>query len=166
MEKLNNEILPKVAKDPQAKIGCKGKDKFWYGYKKTVSVDMQSGLINKVAITPANVPDSKVLKNVCPSRGVVFMDKGYATKEVLKLLRDKGCEDGVIRKNNMKDKDRDLDRWRSSIRSPYERVFSKTARRVRYHSICKNQFVGFMEALSLNLKRLLVLDSPPLCLDV
>lgn len=166
MEKLNNEILPKVAKDPQAKIGCKGKDKFWYGYKKTVRVDMQSGLINKVAITPANVPDSKVLKNVCPSRGVVFMDKGYATKEVLKLLRDKGCEDGVIRKNNMKDKDRDLDRWRSSIRSPYERVFSKTARRVRYHSICKNQFVGFMEALSLNLKRLLVLDSPPLCLDV
>jgi hypothetical protein len=32
-EKLNNETLPKVAKDKDAKIGCKGGDKFWYGYK-------------------------------------------------------------------------------------------------------------------------------------
>ena len=27
----------------------------WYGYKRHVSFDMQSGLINKVAVTPANV---------------------------------------------------------------------------------------------------------------
>ena len=46
--------LLKVATDKQARIGCKGKDKYWYGYKRHVSVDMQSGLINKVAITPAN----------------------------------------------------------------------------------------------------------------
>lgn len=39
-EKLNNEVLPKVAFDKQARIGCKGKNKFWYGYKKHVSVDM------------------------------------------------------------------------------------------------------------------------------
>jgi IS5 family transposase len=30
--KLNNDNLPKVAYDKQARIGCKGKDKFWYGY--------------------------------------------------------------------------------------------------------------------------------------
>jgi hypothetical protein len=35
-EKLNNEVLPKVAHDKQARIGCKGKNKFWYGYKKHV----------------------------------------------------------------------------------------------------------------------------------
>jgi hypothetical protein len=52
---LNNRPLPNVAHDKQAKIGCKGGNKFWYGYKKHVSVDMQSGLINKVAITPANL---------------------------------------------------------------------------------------------------------------
>ena len=39
-EKLNNEVLPKVAHDKQARIGCKGKNKYWYGYKKHVSVDM------------------------------------------------------------------------------------------------------------------------------
>lgn len=32
-EKLNNEILPKVAHDKQAKIGCKGGNKFWYGIR-------------------------------------------------------------------------------------------------------------------------------------
>ena len=47
-DKLNNEILPKIANDKQARIGCKGKNKYWYGFKKHVSVDMQSGLINKV----------------------------------------------------------------------------------------------------------------------
>ncbi|WP_323733119.1 transposase [Candidatus Bandiella euplotis] len=35
-EKLNNEVLPKVAHDKQAKIGCKGGSKFWYGYKKNM----------------------------------------------------------------------------------------------------------------------------------
>ena len=30
-EKLNNEVLPKLASDKQARIGCKGKDKYWHG---------------------------------------------------------------------------------------------------------------------------------------
>ena len=67
MEKLNNETLPKVAVDKQARMGCKGKNKYWYGYKGHVSVDMQSGLINKVAITPANLTDAQGMKHVCPS---------------------------------------------------------------------------------------------------
>ena len=45
-DKLNNDVLPKVAKDKQAKFGCKGGNKFWYGFKKHCSVDMQSGMIN------------------------------------------------------------------------------------------------------------------------
>ena len=76
-EKLNNEVLPKVAHDKEARVGCKGKDKFWYGYKKHVSVDMQTGLINKVAVTPAHVSDSRGLKHVCPSQGVIYADKAY-----------------------------------------------------------------------------------------
>lgn len=28
-DKLNNEVLPKVAVDKQARIGCKGKNKYW-----------------------------------------------------------------------------------------------------------------------------------------
>ena len=67
---------PKVAKDKDAKIGCKGGDKFWYGYKKHVSVDMQSGLMNKVAVvTPASITDAQGFKYVCPNGGAVYADK-------------------------------------------------------------------------------------------
>jgi len=33
-DKLNNEILPKFTQDKQADFGCKGSNKFWYGFKK------------------------------------------------------------------------------------------------------------------------------------
>lgn len=78
-DKLNNEVLPKVAHDKQARIGCKGNKKYWYGYKKHASVDMQSGLINKIAITPANLTDAKGMIHVSPSQGAIYADKGYLT---------------------------------------------------------------------------------------
>ena len=161
-EKLNNETLPKVAVDKEARIGVKGKNKFWYGYEKHVSVDMQSGLINKVAITPANVTDAKGLKHVCPNKGVVFADKAYCTKDAQKIIKSKSCEDGSIKKNNMDGKNKDLDKWRTRMRMPYEGVFSKTNHRVRYRGIMKNQFFAFLEALVHNIKRLVVLEAPPI----
>ena len=164
-EKLNNETLPKVARDKQAKIGCKGKDKYWYGYKKHVSVDMQSGLINKVAVTPANVTDAKGLKNVCPSQGAVYADKGYCTKHAKQATAKRGCHLAAIKKNNMLEKNKDQDRWYTKIRAPYERVFSQQRRRTRYCGVAKNQFAEFMSAICFNLRRLAILDPPGLVLS-
>jgi IS5 family transposase len=163
-DKLNNEVLPKVAIDKQARIGCKGKDKYWYGYKKHASVDMQSGLINKVAITPANVTDAKGLRHVCPGQGAAYADKGYCTNDAKQSASKKGCYLAAIKKNNMSGKNKDKDRWYSKIRAPYERVFSKQNKRTRYHGVAKNQFAAFMEAICFNLKRLSVLDPPNLVL--
>ncbi len=163
-EKLNNEILPQVAHDKQARIGCKGKDKYWYGYKRHVSVDMQSGLINKVAITPANTTDAKGFEHVCPSQGAIYADKAYCTKPAIRTAAKKDCHLAAIKKNNMKDKNKDQDRWYSKIRSPYERVFSKLPKQSRYRGIAKNQFAAFMETICFNLKRLVVLNSPNLYL--
>ncbi len=56
----------------------------------------------------------------------------------------------------------DQDRWYSKMRAPYERVFSKDPKRVRYKGIAKNQFTAFMQAICFNLKRLLVLSPPHL----
>ena len=164
-DKLNNEVLPKVAHDKQARIGCKGKDKYWYGYKKHASVDMQSGLINKVAVTPANVPDADGLKNVCPSQGAIYADKGYCGKKAKSAAAKRQCHLAAIRKNNMLDKNKDQDRWYTKIRAPYERVFSQQNKRVRYVGVAKNQFATFMEAICFNLKRLAALDPPNLCLS-
>lgn len=158
-EKLNNEVLPKVAHDKQARIGCKGKNKYWYGYKKHVSVDMQSGLINKVAITPANVTDAQGFKHVCPNQGAAYADKGYCTQPARTVASRKGCHLAAIKKNNMKGKNVDKDRWYTQLRAPYERVFSQSPKRVRYKGIAKNQFAEFMNAICFNLKRLLVLNS-------
>lgn len=164
-EKLNNELLPKVAADKQARIGCKGKDKFWYGYKRHVSVDMQSGLINKVATTPANVPDGQAFKHVCPDGGASYMDKAYCTKAVRQAAAKKNCHVAAIKKNNMKNKNKDLDRWYSGIRSPYEGTFSQQNKRVRYRGVAKNQFAAFMESICFNLKKLVALGAQDLCLS-
>ena len=48
----------------------------------------------------------------------------------------------------------------SSLRSPYERVFSKREKRVRYRGISKNQFAVFMQSICFNLKRVTVLSPP------
>jgi IS5 family transposase len=126
---------------------------------------MQTGLINKVAITPANVTDSSGFKHACPSQGACYLDKGYCINPAPRIAKERGIDLAVIKKNNMKNKNRDQDRWYSGIRSPYERVFSKRERRVRYRGVAKNQFSAFMQAICFNLKRLVVLSPPNFCLS-
>jgi IS5 family transposase len=159
IEHLNNDVLPKVATDPQARIGCKGKKKYWYGDKEHVSVDMQSGLINKVATTPANLPDAQGLRHVCPTQGAIYGDKGYCTAPARQAAAQRGCHLAAIQRNNMKTKNRDRDRWYTHLRAPYERVFSQRPKRVRYRGIAKNQFAAFLQAMTFNLRRLLILDA-------
>ena len=122
---INNSKKIKIA-DNQARFGCKGKNKHWYGYKRHVSVDMQSGLINKVAVTPANVSDAKAIKHILPKQGAIFGDKGYCTKDSTTQMKIKNLHNCTIKTNNMKDKNFDKDKWISKARSPYERVFSET----------------------------------------
>lgn len=156
-DKLNNKNLPKVAHDTQARIGCKGKDKFWYGYKKHVSVDMKHGLIHKVAITPANVPDGDGLAHVCPKSGAIYADKGYCGQKATRMASRRGATLRAIKRNNMKGKNKDLDRFISGIRAPFEGVFSKDNKRSRYRGVVKNQFAALMQALAFNMKRLIVI---------
>lgn len=158
-DKLNNEVLPNVSRDKQAKIGCKGGSKFWYGYKKHVSVDMQSGLINKVAVTPANITDSKGFAHVLPNGGAVYADKGYCVNPAKMAANRKNVHLCAIKKNNMLGKNFDLDRYYTFIRSPFERVFSRDNKRLRYIGVSKNQFAEFMNAICFNLRRLTVLTT-------
>ncbi len=121
---------------------------------------MQTGLINKVAITPANITDASGFKHVCPSQGASYLDKGYCINPAPRIAKTKGVHLAAIEKNNMKTKNRDRDRWYSGLRSPYERVFSQREKRVRYRGIAKNQFSAFMSAICFNLKRMAVLNLP------
>ena len=155
-EKLNNEVLPKVSADPEAKIGAKSRKKFWYGFKKHVGVDMQSGMINRVAVTAANVTDADGARHVMPRSGAVCGDKGYVG--AIGEMRRRGVHAMVIKRNNMKDKNADLDRWLSKLRAPYEGTFSKQNKRVRYKGVVKNQGAEFLYAVAFNFRLLLALN--------
>jgi IS5 family transposase len=153
-ETLNNQNVGKHGSDPDASFGAKSKKKFWFGYKRHVSVDMRHGFINKVSMTTAKVSDNDpdVVRSICPDRGMVFADKLYDTSDVRNVLRAKGCASAIIQKNNRKNKNFDLDRWRSSIRMPYENTFSRLSKFARYRGRLKMLFQGFAEAFAFNLK--------------
>lgn len=152
-EKLNNQNIKRYSNDSEARWGAKSKKNIWFGYKRHEAVDMRYGLVKKVAVTPANTPDFKMAKSLCPKVGAVFMDKIYDTKKTNLALKAKGVHLATIRKNNNPLKNIDLDRWHSKIRMPFESSFSKLQKRARYKSLVKVLFQCFMEAIVHNLKK-------------
>jgi len=152
-EKLNNLVVSKYAADKEAKWGAKSKNNIWFGYKRHCSVDMRFGLIDKLAVTPANVLDPQALASICPRDQMVFMDKLYDTKKANLILKMNSCASGTIRKNNNKNKNRELDSWRSKIRMPFEGTFSKMRKRAKFRGQAKVTVQCFMEALCHNLKK-------------
>lgn len=160
--KMNNTNVGTYSSDPEARFGCKGKDRFWFGYKRHVSVDMSYGLITKTVVTPANVSDHQVLAELCPSGGMVFGDKGYCVSEAQQVLAERGCHSGVILKRNMRGKDIEKDRWLSAVRMPFEGVFAGLSKKARYRGVVKNLFQALLEALAFNLKRLIKIVEAPI----
>lgn len=159
---LNNKNVQNYSSDKDARFGCKGKDKFWFGYKKHASVDMGSGMIKNIAVTPANTTDQEGLKHICPDCSMVFADKQYCCKKAQNIIKANNCHSAAILKNNMGQKNKDKDRWISRLRAPFEGIFSKLKNRARYKGIVKVQLQVFLEAIVFNIKRLLVLGAPPL----
>ena len=124
---------------------------------------MGSGLIESAVLTPANVSDQAGFKAICPRNGqMVFSDKSYCLKPAQIVMKGRGAISAAILKHNMIGKNKDLDRWRSSVRAPFEGVFSKCEKRARYRSQAKVQFQFFMDAIVHNVKRLVSINAPPL----
>lgn len=152
---MNNRNLSEYISDPDARFGVKGKSNIWLGYKRHVGVDAALGLIAKVAVTPANVHDGAALKHVAPAHGAVLADKIYSDGPGLKELNRRGLHSMAIKKNSSKTKNKALDSFLSSIRMPFEGVFSKTSHRARFRGTTKVYFQVLMESLVFNLKRLI-----------
>jgi IS5 family transposase len=157
---MNNKNIEQYSSDPDARYGAKGKKDYWVGYKRHVSVDMKHGLIHKTEITPANHSDAQSFPAVCPDAGMVFADKAYATEEIFREISARGCASGIILKNNSKTKNRELDRWRASVRMPFENVFSKLPQKTRFRGLQKNHFLVLFQALAYNLKKIASLKPP------
>jgi len=163
-EKLNNLVVNKYTADKEAKWGAKSKHNIWFGYKRHCSVDMRHGLIRNVAATPANVLDYQALDQVCPNQGMVFMDKLYDCELARQVVQEHNCYNGVIRKNNNKHKNKDLDSWRSKTRMPFEGTFSKLSKRARYKGLDKTNIQCYLQSICYNLKKavkILPLEAAP-----
>jgi transposase, IS5 family len=152
-EKFNNAVVNKYTADKEAKWGAKSKNSIWFGYKRHNAVDMRHGLISNVSVTPANTPDYKAVKDISPKQGMVFMDKGYDYKEADEWIKTNNCVPATLRKNNNKEKNFDLDRWRSKVRMPFESTFSKQRKRAKYRGQKKVLFQCIAEAMVYNLKK-------------
>lgn len=161
-ERLNNKNVQQYAADTDARWGAKSKTNIWFGHKRHTAVDMRHGLVKKVAVTAANVPDFQVVERVAPRKGAVFMDKMYDTKDTDRRLMARGIHPATIRKNNNPSKNRDLDYWHSAIRMPFEGTFSKMHKRARYRGHAKVTMQCFFEAMVYNLKKSVrILFAPP-----
>jgi len=159
-EKLNNKNVAQYAADTDARWGAKSQTNIWFGHKRHAAVDMRHGLVKKVAVTAANVPDFKAVEQVLPRQGAVFMDKLYDTKKTEATVRARGCHPATIRKNTNTEKNRALDRWRSAVRMPVEGVFSKMSKFARYRGHAKVVMQAFFQAIVHNLKKALRFLAP------
>ncbi len=72
-EALNNHTIKKYSPNSQARLGCKGKSKFCFGYKGLVGVDMRSGLIETVVAIPENLSDQAGFKHISPRDGQIIV---------------------------------------------------------------------------------------------
>lgn len=71
IKKLNNEVVDKFAADKQARFGCKGKNKHWFGYKRHVAACMKHGLtitmqlicISTLGYRPPRIFEQHILSN-------------------------------------------------------------------------------------------------------
>lgn len=155
-DKLNNLVVKKYAADKDARWGAKSKRNIWFGYKRHTAVDMRYGLISKTTTTPANVPDFRVIKQILPNQGQILMDKLYDNRKTDLIVKASGCSPGTIRKSNNPHKNQDLDKYRTQLRMPFERTFSKLTKRARYRGLFKVHFQNFIQSMVHNLKTAMV----------
>jgi len=158
-EKLNNTNVKNYASDKDARWGAKSKTNIWFGYKRNHVVDMRNGIIETVLTTPANILDFQVLDKICPQNCMVFADKLYDVKSSYPILEKNNCHSGIIKKNNNKLKNKNLDKWISSMRMPHEGNFSKLRKTTRYKGLVKVHFQCLFEAVAQNLKKAITILS-------
>lgn len=134
-------------RDPEMHQTRKG-NQWFFGMKAHIGVDSQSKLIHSVAVTAANVHDSRVLPDLLHGEETrVWGDSAYAGQgEVIRqhapnakdFTHKKGC-----RGRPMTDEDRAKNRTKSKVRAKVEHPFLVIKRvfgfsKVRYRGLDKN----------------------------
>lgn len=169
-EKPDVTLIREESKDPDARWLKKGK-RCIYGYKTTLSVDPETGLIQSIFTTPANQHDthnlSTILEELDLSEGSpVLADKGFASKANRDLIRSYGWKSFIMFKKYKNDILRELkirfNKRVSKVRYIVEQTFGCLHRhlglsRTPYVGLEKTNYFATMKCLVFNLKRATVL---------
>ena len=139
---------PPVAAEPGASFTRKG-GKSYFGYRLHVSADQRSGLVRRLALTPAHVNESCVADAlVLGDETAVYADKGYESKTRRAALKARKIKDRIMHRSHKNQTA--LPFWQerrnaliAKRRAPVERVFACLKRlygrsRMRYRDFRQN----------------------------
>lgn len=140
----------RLIREPGASFTRKG-GRSYFGYRLHLGVDQGSGLIRRLALTPAHVNESLVADAlICGDEGAVYADKAYENKERRKRLKGRGCKDRIMHRSH---KNQDgLPPWQerrnaliAKRRAPVEAVFGTLK---RLHGRARMRFASFAANLA------------------
>ena len=157
----------KDTSDPEAGWSAKDPKKPVHGYKAHIAVDEGSTLIRQVEATAANVHDSQVAEELVQwDEQAVYADKAYDSDTLRRELKQRGIEDGIMRrkkpKQQLSEEDRAHNKRCSKVRAEVERPFAWWKelfgiKRCRYVGLAANRVHFNLLAIAYNLKRMLSL---------
>jgi IS5 family transposase len=160
---------PALSQEPAASFTRKG-GRSYFGYRFHVGADQGSGLIRRLAFTPAHVNESLVADAlICGDEAAVYADKAYENKQRRSRLRQLGIKDRIMHRSH-KNQDR-LPHWqarRNALitpkRAPVEGIFGNVKRlygraRVRYRNFRHNVADFYRLATVFNLRRAISLTA-------
>jgi transposase, IS5 family len=153
--------------DPEADWTSRGKDGY-FGYKAHLSVDQDSGLIRRLALTGANFPDSYMFEEmVSGDEAAVFADAAYPKAARKAALRGQGVFCGIIsrawRSHPLSRRQKKRNKCFSRVRRAVERVIGTLKcryglERCRYLGLKRNHNHLWLKGMCYNLRKMLVLQ--------
>lgn len=136
-----------------------------HGYKAHIAADGQGGIVRRVAVTPAHMPDSRGLASVLPPRpGEVFADAAYDQRALHQHVRRKRGLPRIARRINKRsrpavnDAKKLWNRAVAGVRCRVEKIFGTTKRsygmaRARYRGLAKVTLQIHLTFIVYNLRR-------------
>jgi transposase, IS5 family len=135
------------------------------GYKAHIAADREDGIVRRVVVTPANVPEARALDAVLPPRpGEVFADSAYDQQAVHARIRAARGRPRIIKRVHKRSRpalNAAKAAWNatvSPIRRRVEKIFGTTKRsyglaRARYLGLARVALQARLTFIAYNLRR-------------
>lgn len=151
--------------DPEAGRFGQNKEGSVSGYKAHIGADEGSGLVRRVAVTPANVNDTTVADElICGDEQAVYADKAYDKKARRARLESQGIFAGLMHRpsgtRKLTPAQTEFNKAVGKVRAPVERHFAVAKRyyglrRTRYRGLARASTQIHLAFIAMNLKRAL-----------